>query len=171
MIHDATGKFSSRWVLPDRSSLALVIKNWLHSLETVVSHAALLARMPRDREPHIGEYVAKTNAICDFSPGPRRSNQASNGPAAATNGCRLLAVVFQHLIAGLGQLGTILLQASQNGEITLIHQLAAEALDVACAGLLLLRRAAALLGDGTGGNRDRQQGECQEKFMHRVPSF
>jgi hypothetical protein len=33
MIHDATGKFSSRWVLPDRSSLALVIKNWLHSLE------------------------------------------------------------------------------------------------------------------------------------------
>jgi hypothetical protein len=30
MIHDATGKFSSRWVFPDRSSLALVIKNWLH---------------------------------------------------------------------------------------------------------------------------------------------
>jgi hypothetical protein len=56
--------------LPDRSSLALVIKNWLHSLETVVSHASLLARMPRDRDPHIGEYVAKTNAVCDFSPGP-----------------------------------------------------------------------------------------------------
>jgi hypothetical protein len=30
MIHDATGKFSSRWPLPDRHSLALVIKkNWL----------------------------------------------------------------------------------------------------------------------------------------------
>jgi hypothetical protein len=30
MIHDATGKFSSRWVLPDRSSLAVVIKDWHH---------------------------------------------------------------------------------------------------------------------------------------------
>jgi hypothetical protein len=29
MIHDATGKFSSRWVFPDRRSLALVIGNWL----------------------------------------------------------------------------------------------------------------------------------------------
>src|SRR5882757_7857994 len=164
MIHDATGKFSSRWVLPDRSSLALVIKNWLHSLETVVSHAARLTRMPSDREPHIGEYVAKTNAICDFSPAPCRSNQAVNGPAAARIGCRLLAVVFQHLIAGRRQLRTILLQAGQNGEIALIDHRAAEALDVARARLLLLRRAAALLRDGTGGNRDRQEGECQEKF-------
>src|SRR6266850_5691190 len=32
IIHDATGKFSSRWVFPDRRSLALVIRNWLHSL-------------------------------------------------------------------------------------------------------------------------------------------
>src|SRR5260221_6447581 len=38
MIHDATGKFSSRWVFPDRSSLALVIKrtgyihqDWRHA--------------------------------------------------------------------------------------------------------------------------------------------
>src|ERR1700738_4357563 len=102
---------------------------------------------------------------------PRRPNQANNGLAAATIGCRLLAVVFQHLIAGRGQLGTILLQASQNGEIALIDHRAAETLHVARARLLLVRRAAALLGDGTGGNRDRQQGEWQEKFMHRVPSF
>ena len=38
--------------------------------KTMVSHASQLARMRRDRAPHIGEYVAKTNAICDFSPGP-----------------------------------------------------------------------------------------------------
>src|ERR1700738_3989157 len=62
---------------------------------------------------------------------PRRPNQANNGLAAATIGCRLLAVVFQHLIAGRGQLGTILLQASQNGEIALIDHRAAETLHVA----------------------------------------
>jgi hypothetical protein len=73
MIHDATGKFSSRCVLPDRSLLALVIKNWLHSLETVAWHASLLPRMRADREPHIGEYDAKTNAICDFSQIPTAS--------------------------------------------------------------------------------------------------
>jgi hypothetical protein len=27
-------------------------------------------RMRMDREPHIGEYDAKTNAICDFSQTP-----------------------------------------------------------------------------------------------------
>jgi hypothetical protein len=44
MIHDATGKFSSRCVLPDRSWLALVISNWLHSLETVDARALTIAR-------------------------------------------------------------------------------------------------------------------------------
>ena len=57
----------------------------------------------------------------------------------------LLAVVFQHLIAGLGQFGTVLLKARQNGEIALIDHRTAEALNVARTGLLLLRRAAALL--------------------------
>jgi hypothetical protein len=66
----------------------------------------------------------------------------------------LLPVVSQHLIAALGQLGTMLLKASQNGEIALIHHQAAEALDIARASPLLVRRAAALLlGDGPGGDR------------------
>ena len=66
----------------------------------------------------------------------------------------LLAVVFQDLIAGQGQPGTVFLKARQNGEIALIDHRAAETLNVARTGLLLLRRAAALrLGDGTGGNR------------------
>jgi hypothetical protein len=61
----------------------------------------------------------------------------------------LLAVVFQHLIAGNGQLRTMLLEASQNGEIALIDHRTAVTLNVARAGGLLLGRAAALLlGDG-----------------------
>jgi hypothetical protein len=67
----------------------------------------------------------------------------------------LLSVILQHLIAGLAQFGSILLKASQNGEIALIDHRAAEALNVARACPLLLRRAAALLllGDSAGGNR------------------
>ena len=66
----------------------------------------------------------------------------------------LLPVIFQDLIAGPGQLGTILLQAGQDDEIALIDDLAAVALNVARTGRLLLRRAATLLlGDGTGGKR------------------
>jgi hypothetical protein len=61
MIHDATGKFSSRWVFPDRRSLALVIRNWLHQSELAARADARRAR--GDRVPHIGEYAAKTNAI------------------------------------------------------------------------------------------------------------
>jgi hypothetical protein len=83
----------------------------------------------------------------------------------------LLAVVFQYLFAGCGQSGTILLKTGQNGEIALIDYRAAEALNVARTSLLLLRRATALLGNSAGGNRYRQQEECQEKFMHRVLSF
>ena len=36
-----------------------------------------------DREPHIGEYDAKTNAICDFSQIPTASEW---GPASACGG-------------------------------------------------------------------------------------
>ena len=50
----------------------------------------------------------------------------------------LLAVVDQHLTTGHGQFLTIILETSQNGEIALIHQLAAETLDIARAGLLVL---------------------------------
>jgi hypothetical protein len=54
----------------------------------VSSHAAAIPRMRIDREPHIGEYDAKTNAVaaCDFSQGPSRQNEADNGPAAAIAG-------------------------------------------------------------------------------------
>ena len=63
---------------------------------------------------------------------------------------RLLSVVFQYLIAGRGQLGAILLKASQNSEIALVDHRPAEALNIARTSLLLLRRPAALLGDGAG---------------------
>ena len=72
MIHDATGKFSSRYVLPDRSSLALIMKSWLHSLETMAESPTVLPRMRTDRKPHIGEYDPKTNATSHF----RRSRVA-----------------------------------------------------------------------------------------------
>src|SRR5258705_12330301 len=75
----------------------------------------------------------------------------------------------QHLTTGCGQLWTIFLETSQNGKIALIHQLAAETLDLALARLLLLLCAAT--SQGAGRNRNRQQGECQESFVHCVASF
>jgi hypothetical protein len=84
----------------------------------------------------------------------------------------LLPVGLQHLIAGRADLGAILLEASEDGEVALIDHCAAVALNVAGAGLLFLRRAAALLlGEGIRRKGDRQQEECQEKFTHRIPSF
>jgi hypothetical protein len=49
-----------------------------------------------------------------------------------------LAVADQHLAARGRKFWAIFLEASQNGKIALIHQLAAEALDVRCASLLFL---------------------------------
>jgi hypothetical protein len=67
-------------------------------------------------------------------------------PAAMIRrGCALLPVTFQDLVARGRYLGPILLQARQNDEITLIDHGTAEALDIAVAGLLLLRRATTLL--------------------------
>src|SRR4051794_19238282 len=85
----------------------------------------------------------------------------------------LLPVVLQNLVAGRADLGTMLLEAGQDGEIALVDDRTAELLDITGAGLLLLRRSAAwlLLGEGSGRSRDRQQGECEEKFTHRIPSF
>ncbi|MBW8903674.1 MAG: hypothetical protein JF566_06955 [Bradyrhizobium sp.] len=86
----------------------------------------------------------------------------------------LLAVILEHLIAGYRQFGTVLLEAGQNGEIALIDNRTAEALDIARTSGLLLRSAAALrlgLGGRAGGNRQRQQGGCQAKISHRVPLF
>ena len=81
--------------------------------------------------------------------------QVNNRPAAPIVGCAvLLPVVSQHLIAGLGQFGTMLLKASEDGEVALIHHQAAKALDISRASLLLFRCAAPLLlGDGPGGHR------------------
>src|SRR5258706_5641835 len=67
----------------------------------------------------------------------------------------LLTVADQHVAARGRKLWTIFLEASQNGKIALIHQLAAETLDVAGASLLLLVCAA--MRKGAGRSWDTQQ--------------
>src|SRR5215831_8825459 len=47
MIQDATGKFSSRWVLPDRNSLARFIRTWLLSLYQAWSVSSAAAQSLR----------------------------------------------------------------------------------------------------------------------------
>ena len=88
----------------------------------------------------------------------------------------LLPVVYQNLIAGIGQLWTILLQAGQYGQVVLIHDGTTIFLNIVSTGLLLFGRATTLLllrllGDGPSGDRQRQQGYYQEKVTHRVPLF
>jgi hypothetical protein len=83
----------------------------------------------------------------------------------------LLAVALEHLVAGRADLGAVFLEARQDGEIALIEYRTAELLRVAGTGLLFFRRSALLLGEGSGRSRERQQGEWEEKFAHRVPSF
>jgi hypothetical protein len=80
--------------------------------------------------------------------GPERRPNKDDGSLPS----RLLSVVFQYLIAGRGQFGPILLQTSQDGEVTLIDHRPAVALDVARTGRLLFRRATALLllGESAG---------------------
>jgi len=114
-------------------------------------------RMRTEREPHIGEYAGKTNAIRDLAqkksvrrPRPIRTETTAR--------CGLLVVVLQDLIAGLGDLLPVLLQAGQDREVALIDHGAAEALDIARTGRLFLRGTAALiLGYRTAGNRNREQ--------------
>src|SRR5437868_11587900 len=81
MIQDATGKFSSRCVLPDRSSLALVIEKWLLRWKHWPKTPAALPRRRMDREPHIGEYDPKTNAIGGSSQTPAGLNVGPKGLA------------------------------------------------------------------------------------------
>jgi hypothetical protein len=86
-----------------------------------------------------------------MSPCRRAGNHTGIGPCATVKGCEsgLLAVVFQNLVAGWRDLGTILLKASQDGEVALIDHRAAEALHVTRTSLLLFRRSAAFwLGEG-----------------------
>jgi hypothetical protein len=123
------------------------------------------------RQPHIGEYATKTNAI--------RAHRRR--PAAPWNGRRrafeegflrlLLTVTDKNLIAGLGQLGPVLLQAVQNDEVGVVHHRTAEFLNVMGTGFLLLGRSAVLLllGHSPGRNRQRQQGGNEERFTHCVP--
>src|SRR4051812_45192016 len=110
-----------------------------------------------------------------ISPARDARHRAENGFSARVNGRErgLLPVVLQNLVAGGTDLGTMLLEAGQDGEIALVDHRTAELLHVTVTGLLLLRRPAArlLLGEGLGRNRDRQQGDCEEKFTHRIPSF
>src|SRR6266478_7462835 len=81
----------------------------------------------------------------------------------------LLPVTEQHMAAGGTQLWTIFLEASQNGKIALIHQLAAETLYIGCASPLLLVRPA--VRKGAGRNRDTEQEKRHEEFVHHVYSF
>src|SRR6267378_1712596 len=125
MIHDATGKFSSRCVLPDRRSLALVINYWPHSL-------AWRGAMERPR--------TQGNACPIYGntpPKPMLGAACCGRPPAAV--MRLLPVVFQHLGASRRQMRAVLLQARENHEIALVDELAAVTLDVAVAGRLFLR--------------------------------
>jgi hypothetical protein len=101
------------------------------------------------------------------------ASEISRVDGAEWNSRSLLPMADQHAAARERKPWTIFLEAAQNGKIALIHQLAAEALDVARASLLLLIRAA--MSHGVSRNRDRQQDERQEalvqKFAHCVHSF
>src|SRR5436305_11639558 len=110
-----------------------------------------VAHMPQASQTHIGEYDAKTNAIWCLRQAPERIRSRALWQTIGCERGPLLSVGFQHRIAGNGNLGTIFLQARQNGEITLIDHRAAEALHVSRASLLFLRRAAALRSDWLGG--------------------
>src|SRR6266850_2458135 len=109
-----------------------------------------------------------------LNPARDTRHRAENGFSARVNGRErgLLAVALEDLVAGGADLGTMFLQTRQDGEIALVDHRTAELLHIAGTGLLFLRRSAALLlGEGSGRSRDRQQGECEEKFAHRIPSF
>jgi hypothetical protein len=115
--------------------------------------------MRPDREPHIGEYDAKTNAICGLSQILAACELGRERAQKAITECEraLLPVALEHLIACRGQLGPVFLKTGQNDEIALVHQGATETLNIARTSLLLLGRAAALwlllLGDSPGGHR------------------
>src|SRR5215472_1830438 len=82
----------------------------------------------------------------------------------------LLPVALQDRITRRADLGAVLLEAREHREIALVDHMTAETLRVARAGPLLFRRAARVaLGESRGGQR--RQGEDEEKFTHRVPSF
>src|SRR5262245_31135383 len=138
MIHEATGKFSSRCVLPDLRSLALLIK--LHRHWSCADRA-------RNSRPHIGEYAGKTNAFAGRRLCGRRlwNDRRQDLPGRFAEKRGLLAVGLQHLVAGGRNFRAVFLQAGKDHKIALVDDAAAVALNVAAAGRLLLLRALALL--------------------------
>src|SRR5215218_3615266 len=96
-----------------------------------------------------------------ISPARDARHRAENGSSTRlTDVSRgLLPVVLQNLVAGRTDLGTMLLEAGQDGEIALVDHRTAELLHVTVTGLLLLRRSAArllrLLCEGSGRSRER----------------
>src|SRR3954453_10094126 len=80
MIQDATGKFSSRCVVPDRRSLALLI-GLVASVELA---AAKTAHAASRADPIYGKFAGETNAISGFSaelPGLKPSSFRGDAPA------------------------------------------------------------------------------------------
>src|SRR5215471_8422547 len=150
MIQDATGKFSSRWVLPDRNSLARFIRTWLLSLYQAwsVSSAAaqslrVFAQAAQAYTPYRG-IRPQNQSVCDVCTAASRSAdiRSACGDGLKRQRRRLLPVVFQHLRATLGQLRAIFLQARQHGKVALIKHGAAVLLRVTGTGFLLLGRPA-----------------------------
>src|SRR6266478_2665649 len=102
-------------------------------------------KYPGGKVSHQAAICAYAMGVADPYRGIRRQNQCCLPPAAGpgthpeppsmgddrTRTRSLLSVGLQHRIACRRNLGTILLQARQNGEVTLIDDRAAEALHVA----------------------------------------
>src|SRR3954447_1769110 len=91
MIQDATGKFSSRCVLPDRRSLAVLI-GLVASVELA---AAKTAHAASRADPIYGKFAGETNAISGFSadlpdlkPSSFRATRLLRGPGMQKSGSR-----------------------------------------------------------------------------------
>src|SRR5258708_5134142 len=112
------------------------------------------------RTPYRGYPAAKpTQTVAFWRHGPVHAPRWRTITASGGRRANLLSVTDQHLVAGCGQLWTVLLKARQNDEIAPIHQRAAESRNVARAGFLLLLRAAvlALCEGGAGGGYGQQR--------------
>ena len=75
-----------------------------------------------------------------------------------------LTVLLQHLIAGAGDAGAVLLQAGQHGGIAGVHVSAAEAGDVARAGIMALL----VLRGGSGSKHNERNDEKQSGHDQRL---
>ena len=79
-------------------------------------------------------------------------------------------MIPQYLVAGLGNIRAVFLEAGEDNEIALVDHLAAVLLDVAIARRLLFRRTGPrrlhLLGKGRSGGR--QEGEGQDRIAGKL---